>query len=83
MALSDQTVVGLGDQLIGLTGSRMIDRIGRIERALIFLVGASADAECAHPGLHDVIRYVHSDARGLRRSIEEGFGVADSDPRDP
>lgn len=83
MALSDQTVIECGDQLIGVAGSRMIDRISRIERALHFLVGASADAECAQPGLHDVIRYVHSDVRDLRMTIGHGFGVADSDPSDP
>lgn len=82
MALSDQTAIRLGDQLIVGSGSRMIDQIVRIERALHFLVGASADAECAHPGLHELIRHIHCDARDLMQAQKREIGVADSNLRD-
>lgn len=81
--VGDQSEIMDGDQLIDRAGSGMIGRIERIEQALHFLVGASADAECAHPGLHELIRHIHRDARELRQAQERGIGVADSDPRDP
>lgn len=83
MAVSDQGVIRADDLLIDETGSRMIDRIGRIEVALEFLVGATADVECAHPGLHVCIQHVHSDVRQLARDLDRGFGLADPDPRSP
>ena len=83
MALGDQPVIGLGDLLLGEAGSEIIDQIERIEHALHFLVGASSDDECAHPGLHGLIQHVHCDVRELRRGLVRGVGVADLDPRDP